>query len=144
MAPRFGDGMWPDAVDHYVRRTAGSKSPPKVCCQVIRSCAHCWFPFSLFLPPPSRLSFPSMTAVIMGSCHGRFYMSCGMNSFIWELWGFGRASRFDGVHLLSFWQVVLQTKEMITKHAEKIAKQADEHEQFLNKVGALILMSAQL
>lgn len=59
MAPRFGDGMWPDAVDHYVRRTAGSKSPPKV---------------------------------------------------------------------------VLQTKEMITKHAEKIAKQADEHEQFLNKV----------
>ncbi|CAM6086487.1 unnamed protein product [Calypogeia fissa] len=59
MAPRFGDGMWPDAVDHYVGRTPGSKSPPKV---------------------------------------------------------------------------VLQTKEMITKHAEKIAKQADEHEQFLNKV----------
>lgn len=41
---------------------------------------------------------------------------------------------FDWMPLSSCWQVVLQTKEMITKHAEKIAKQADEHQQFLNKV----------
>ncbi|BFI25872.1 hypothetical protein MPTK2_1g25170 [Marchantia polymorpha subsp. ruderalis] len=60
MPPRSGDGVWPDAVDHFVfRGQKGSRSPPKV---------------------------------------------------------------------------VLQTKEMLSKHAEKIAKRADEHEQFLNKV----------
>ncbi|KAL2653348.1 hypothetical protein R1flu_021476 [Riccia fluitans] len=60
MAPRSGDRVWPDAVDHFVfRGQNGSRSPPKV---------------------------------------------------------------------------VLQTKEMLTKHAEKLAKRADEHEQFLNKV----------
>jgi hypothetical protein len=31
-------------------------------------------------------------------------------------------------------QVVLQTKELITKQAGKIAKRADEHEAFITKV----------
>ncbi|KAJ7528730.1 hypothetical protein O6H91_15G016200 [Diphasiastrum complanatum] len=31
-------------------------------------------------------------------------------------------------------RVVVQTKKIISKHANKIAKQADEHEQFLNKI----------
>jgi hypothetical protein len=39
--------------------------------------------------------------------------------------------------VLGWMQVVLQTKEMITKQAGKIAKRADEHEAFITKVLSL-------
>jgi predicted nucleic acid binding AN1-type Zn finger protein len=47
-----------------------------------------------------------------------------------------RIIQFFGLALsvLGWMQVVLQTKEMITKQAGKIAKRADEHEAFITKV----------
>jgi hypothetical protein len=47
--------------------------------------------------------------------------------------------QFFGLALLvlGWMQVVLQTKEMITKQAGKIAKRADEHEAFITKVLSL-------